>query len=151
MGVCEVTVKRTRLVLLDCTPTSPVVQSSDTVSCVSCVSLSFRTHACVLAIKPDGCLCAALDYLCLTTTPDPWDTLAVFHKQVYLITVYVISTLGLSSPVVLLSLECRHLMTESNKEFNRIHGHSYHIKESSLSQKPLSCLHYCCDKSVDQI
>ena len=32
------TVKRTRLVLLDCT--------------VSCVSLSFRTHPCVLAIKP---------------------------------------------------------------------------------------------------
>ena len=34
-------------------PASPVVQSSNT---VSCVSLSFRTHPCVLAIKPHFCL-----------------------------------------------------------------------------------------------
>ena len=41
------TVKRTRLVLLDCT----TGESSNT---VSCVSLSFRTHPCVLAIKDIG-------------------------------------------------------------------------------------------------
>ena len=45
------TVKRTRLVLLDCTPAN--VQSSNT---VSSVSLSFRTHLCVLAIKQGSTL-----------------------------------------------------------------------------------------------
>ena len=51
MGVCEMTVKHTRLCHWIARPakpgcTSPVVQSSKT---VSCVSLSFRTHPCVVA------------------------------------------------------------------------------------------------------
>ena len=61
------TVKRTRLVLL----ASPVVQSSNT---LSCVLLSFRTHPCVLAIITHDFLLArsvrVISYLIVNSAPE---------------------------------------------------------------------------------